>query len=278
MKKAATSPEGKGSPAELHLCSKVTDIDTKNAKITLKDGTTVEGDMIIGADGVHSAARKQLAKDLKPHPSGKSAFRFLIPKQIVLDDPELSNLFEKNGELLIWFASDRRIVIYPTTNNTLLNFVCIHPDSESEGGEGWNTGASLDKLLGVYQDFDPRVLAVLAKADIPSLKVWRLLDMEILPSWIDERLALLGDAAHPFLPHQGQGAACAIEDAVSLSVVFPQDAPRNEIVERLKLYEKIRYERANRIQEFSRLAGADISDEVKVNSMCLSIMNSTRIC
>jgi 2-polyprenyl-6-methoxyphenol hydroxylase-like FAD-dependent oxidoreductase len=81
------------------------------------------------------------------------------------------------------------------------------------------------------------------------------------------RLALLGDAAHPFLPHQGQGGACAIEDAVSIAVLFPRDTPRDEIKDRLALYEKIRYERANRLQEYSRLAGADLKDDVKMDSM-----------
>jgi 2-polyprenyl-6-methoxyphenol hydroxylase-like FAD-dependent oxidoreductase len=57
-------------------------------------------------------------------------------------------------------------------------------------------------LLKVYENFDPALVNLLGKADASSLKVWELLDMEVLPSWTKERLALLGDAAHPFLPRK----------------------------------------------------------------------------
>lgn len=80
-------------------------------------------------------------------------------------------------------------------------------------------------------------------------------------------LALLGDAAHPFLPHQGQGAGCAIEDAASLGVILPLGTTRTEVPERLKLYEKTRMERAHRIQEFSRRAGSDLKEDEKLDSM-----------
>jgi 2-polyprenyl-6-methoxyphenol hydroxylase-like FAD-dependent oxidoreductase len=57
-------------------------------------------------------------------------------------------------------------------------------------------------LLKVYENFDPALVNLLGKADASSLKVWELLDMEVLPSWTKDRLALLGDAAHPFLPRK----------------------------------------------------------------------------
>jgi 2-polyprenyl-6-methoxyphenol hydroxylase-like FAD-dependent oxidoreductase len=81
--------------------------------------------------------------------------------------------------------------------------------------------------------------------------------MDVIPQWHHHRLALLGDAAHPFLPHQGQGGGVAIEDAISLSVVLGKDTPIVEVPERLKLYHDIRHERATRIQGFSRLIGED---------------------
>jgi 2-polyprenyl-6-methoxyphenol hydroxylase-like FAD-dependent oxidoreductase len=91
------------------------------------------------------------------------------------------------------------------------------------------------------------MLALIQKVDTETLKVWKLLDMEVIPTWVKDRPVLLGDAAHPFLPHQDQGGGCAIEDAALLAVVLPQDTLVEEIPARLKLPEKIRYERANRI-------------------------------
>lgn len=77
---------------------------------------------------------------------------------------------------------------------------------------------------------------------------------------------LIGDAAHPFLPHQGQGAGIAIEDAAALAVVLERGLAREEVPERLKLWGNIRYERANKIQQYSRLPGQNIEDGVKLNS------------
>ena len=267
LKEKAIEKNGLGLPVELHTSRRVEHADVKAAKISFRDGTSVSGDLILGADGVHSVMRKEvITRQTKPYGSGKSAFRFLISKKLVLEDPAISKLFDRVGELIIWYHIDRRIVVYPTTNNELLNFVCIHPEEESEAGESWNTSGHLDCLLKIYQDFEPAALALIGKADPATLKTWKLLDMEVLPTWINEKLALLGDAAHPFLPHQGQGGACAIEDAATLAVVLPGETPKDEIVDRLKLYQDIRYERANKLQEYSRLAGADFKDGAKMDS------------
>jgi 2-polyprenyl-6-methoxyphenol hydroxylase-like FAD-dependent oxidoreductase len=245
----------------------VADVNPEEATITLKDGTVIKGDVVIGADGVHSKSRSKVpGGDVKVFSSGKSAFRFLISRQSALDDPATRRFAERTGELIIWYGSDRRLVMYPTSHNQLLNFVCIHPESESEGGNDWNTNVNKDVLLKVYKDFPPDCISLMSKADPESLKVWKLLDMPILPTWTNARLALLGDAAHPFLPHQGQGAGCAMEDAAALSVVLDRDTTPEEIPARLKLFEKIRYERANRIQEYSRLAGRDLQQGSKMNS------------
>jgi 2-polyprenyl-6-methoxyphenol hydroxylase-like FAD-dependent oxidoreductase len=158
--------------------------------------------------------------------------------------------------------------MYPTSDNTVLNFVCVHPEAETEeqSGENWDQAGDLDLLLKVYSTFHPAVLKLLGKAEPGSIKVWKLLDMDVIPSWTNERLALLGDSAHPFLPHQGQGAGVAIEDAAALAVVLPMGTKPEEVAERLKLYQDIRMERANRIQEYSRLAGRDLESQVNVDS------------
>ena len=63
------------------------------------------------------------------------------------------------------------------------------------------------------------------------------------------------DAAHPFLPHQAQGAAQAIEDAASLAAVLPLGTSPEEVQERLELYQLCRHERASKIQHLTRLSG-----------------------
>lgn len=279
LKKTSIDPSGEGTPVELHLSSPVVDVDPKQAVITLKDGAVVRGDVIIGADGVHSRSRTKIpGGDVKVFGSGKSAFRFLISRKAALDDPATRRFAQGDGELIIWYGADRRVVMYPTSHNQLLNFVCIHPESESEGGDDWNTNANKSKLLEVYKGFHPDCVALISKADPESLKVWKLLDMPVLPTWINGRLALLGDAAHPFLPHQGQGAGCAMEDAAAISIVLEKDTAREDIPARLKLFESIRYERANKIQEYSRLAGRDLKEGVKMDSkLCSYCIGKTHI-
>lgn len=103
---------------------------------------------------------------------------------------------------------DRRVVVYPTSDNTLLNFVCIHPTSESQidaqepGSSDWQNQGNIGKMLEVYKEFEPAVIKLLSMADEETLKVWELLDMEQLPSWTEGKLVLIGDAAHPFTPRE----------------------------------------------------------------------------
>ncbi|CAN9253505.1 unnamed protein product [Alternaria alternata] len=201
--------EGKGTPADLRLRSKVVDVDAKAGIVTLEDGSTIESDVVVGADGVHSKTRPRIpgAENIKTFGSGKSAFRFLIPRQRALDEEMTRKFAENEGHLIMIFARDRRVVVYPTSDNTLLNFVCIHPTSESQidpqepGSSDWQNQGNLNKMLEVYKDFEPAVLKLLSMADEETLKVWELLDMEQLPTWTDEKLVLIGDAAHPFTPH-----------------------------------------------------------------------------
>ncbi|ROV99928.1 hypothetical protein VMCG_06182 [Cytospora schulzeri] len=280
LKKLATNEDGAGPPAKLRTSSKVVSLDPEKGQVTLADGTIETGDVILGADGIYVSRRafrtllpsgeltppqsrsRTYIKDAKLFGSGKAAFRFLIPRQAGLDDPVTKSIAEVMGALVMWYGSDRRVVMYPCNDNELLNFVCIHPDAESHAnpGDEWNKQADVEQLLKVYKDFDPALLALMSKVDPATVKVWQLMDMEKLPTWTTGKLALLGDAAHPFTPHQGQGAGQAIEDAAALSVVLPKGTSPEAVHERLELYEKIRYTRAHHIQEYSRQAGKDWID------------------
>lgn len=155
-----------------------------------------------------------------------------------------------------------------------MNFVCIHPQELSDTkGDGWSQRGSKETLLSVYKDFTAEVHDILSLADVESLKVWPLLDMDQLPTWINGRLALLGDAAHPFLPHQGQGGGIAIEDAASIAALLPRGISKEEVPERLKLYEQCRMERAHKIQEHTRIAGRDLDDSSRSEFQMMEFTN-----
>ncbi|TGO57468.1 hypothetical protein BCON_0065g00280 [Botryotinia convoluta] len=259
-------------PITLLTSHKVTTLDPTTSTVYFSNGTSCTSDLIIGADGVHSLTRSFVQTPeckISPFACGKSAYRFLLSRSSVLSNPKTAKFMQKDGELIMWFGTDRRVIIYPTSSNSLLNFVCLHPDALSENtdnGEGWGKGGDKENLLRIYEGWDEDMLELLRMAPSSdasdtnttgTLKVWRLLDMHSLPTFTKENLVLLGDAAHPYLPHQGQGAGSAIEDAAALAVVLPGDVAKEDIQERLKLYEEIRMGRAHRIQEFSRVLGRD---------------------
>lgn len=257
MKDKAQAP-GQGTPIVLHTSAKVADVDAQAATITLEDGQRFEGDLVLGADGVHSVTRRHVSgKEVNAFSSGRNAFRFMIPRKEALEDPETAPMVQTNGTVLMWHSADSKVVIYPCVNNEILNFVCIHPDNLTNEyvTQGWNSGVGKDTLLNAFKDFEPGVLKMLNKADPETLKIWPLLDMETLPQWVNGRLALMGDAAHPFLPYRASGGAMAIEDGLSLAVMLPGDVSREDVPTRLELYAKARQERVLQIQEYTRESG-----------------------
>ncbi|KAJ5767646.1 FAD/NAD(P)-binding domain-containing protein [Penicillium manginii] len=235
LKDKATSLKGTGVPVKIHLRSKVVDCHPASPSLTLIDGTEVKGDLLIGADGVHSSLRTKIAReDIAAEPSGGSAFRFLVPMSKVKANPVTASLVQKAGELQFWDGQYRRLVIYPCR---------------------------------VFDEFSTPMKSLLAMADPDSIKLWRLLDRKALGTWINGNSCLIGDAAHPFLPHQGQGGAQAIEDGIALGALFPLGTPRAEIPERLELYMECRYDRATMIQNFSRQAAFKISAKDDVGAL-----------
>ncbi|EJP62364.1 FAD binding domain protein [Beauveria bassiana ARSEF 2860] len=235
LKTAAVSLDGAGHPVKLRVASRVADLDLQQATITLVDGTVIAGDAIIGADGIHSTTRAKLTF-VRPEPSGKSAFRFLLNRADMIKHQAIDQAIIAEGELVFWLDADRW----------------------KDDDRSWNRSGSQQDLLREYEGFDERALALLRMADPSTLKVWRLMDMDTVEDWCRDRFCLLGDAAHPFLPHQGQGAAQAMEDAASLGVIFPAGTGAFVVPSRLKLYQQCRKVRAETVQGLTRQAGADI--------------------
>lgn len=140
------------------------------------------------------------------------------------DNPETASLVSDPDTLTIWFADDRRIVMYPCQNNEWLNFVCIYPDTDprtvANNGKmepcftcfrdahmlnthfppDWGRSATRGEVAKVFYDFDHQLLTLFRQANKASMKAWQLLDMEALPTWTKSKFALMGDAAHPCLP------------------------------------------------------------------------------
>ncbi|SPO04340.1 related to salicylate 1-monooxygenase [Cephalotrichum gorgonifer] len=263
LQSRATSNTGDGIPVNIRTGNCVVGVDPAAATVTLENGESMQGDVVIGADGILSQARSQLSQthiDAKSYK--QSLFQFRVSRQVAVDDPTTKRYAERKGQIITWYGQDRRVVMYPCDANRQLSFVCIYPKENGETGDPseWSTKTKQARLLEAYKGFDPSLVRLLNKAEVETLYAREVQDMDMTSNWVNGRVALLGDAAHMFHPSQDQGAACAMEDAVALAVVLQRDIPVVEITERLRLYERIREGRAHRLQKYSRLVGQDPRD------------------
>ena len=170
------------------------------------DGTQVEGSSLIAADGLWSRLRGRIAPAAHLRFSGATAWRALVPRD------QLAAPFDA-PMVGLWLGPRAHLVHYPVRGGKDLNIVAV-----IEGGsakQGWNLRAEPDVLLPAFHRWANPPKALLESAG--SWRCWSLFQLKPLKHWSDGRMALLGDAAHPVLPFLAQGAALAIEDAVTLA-------------------------------------------------------------
>jgi salicylate hydroxylase len=151
----------------------------------------------------------------------------------------------------MWMGPSRSFLVYPVSAGALLNVVAFAP-TNLDVLESWTAPADVRELADAYAGWDPRVLGIIDAMD--DTFRWGIYDREPLHHWSTNRIALLGDSAHAVVPHLGQGANQAIEDAITLAVVLRDTAPA-DIMSRLRLYTDLRLERTQLVRESAREAG-----------------------
>lgn len=206
------------------------------AVLEFESGRSAEADVVIAADGIHSVLRSHVVEPSPPVNSGSVAYRGLVPTSELSDWPIDSSL--------IWMGPERHFLVYPVRAGELVNYVGFVKSSETTS-ESWSSAGDPRKLADEFAGWDPRVEELLSK--VHSTFWWGLYDREPLTRWTAGRLVLLGDAAHPMLPHLGQGANQSIEDAVALAVLLER-ATSVSLAESLQVYERLRRDRVSRIQ------------------------------
>ncbi|KAJ2897396.1 FAD-dependent monooxygenase OpS4 [Zalerion maritima] len=239
--------------------------DSETPSITLSDGEVIKGDLVIAADGVHTLSVEEVIGRVnppEPQDHYNFCYRFLIPAADIEADPDTKFWQDgDDGRMKFLVGNLKRIVSYPCRNNEVQNFVAIfhNADVKTMEKEDWQKSVDKSKLVELYHDFHPNVIKILEKAT--EVKQWALLFRPPIPSWTKGKMALAGDAAHPMLPHQGQGGAQGIEDGVVMGMALIGATPV-QVADRIKMYEKIRINRASVMQIFSN-AGQEEPERIR---------------
>jgi salicylate hydroxylase len=216
------------------------DQDDDGVTLSLADGSTATGDILIGADGIHSTVRGQMFGNELPRYTGNVAWRGLVPAERVahLDVAKVAG---------VWMGPNRSIVQYYIAAGKTFNWIGISR-SEQPARESWLAEGRIEDALAEYAGWNDTIRAIIAAT--PRVLRQALYDREPLPDWRIGRVVLLGDAAHPMMPFYAQGAAQSIEDAYVLAgcIAAARDAP----VAALQRYVKLRQPRTAWMQGLAR--------------------------
>ena len=198
---------------DLRVSSEVVGYDQDGSSVTahLASGDRVTGSLLIGADGLWSNVRKQVVGDGKPRVSGHTTYRSVIPTDQMPED------LRWNAATL-WAGTKCHLVHYPLSGWKVFNLVvtCHNDAPEPVAGKP----VPEEEVMRGFAHIHERALDIIRHGT--NWKLWVLCDRDPTERWIDGRVVLLGDAAHPMLQYFAQGACQAMEDAVCLSHMLSQ--------------------------------------------------------
>ncbi|KAL2871176.1 putative salicylate hydroxylase [Aspergillus lucknowensis] len=245
--------------AEVRLNAEVTDVVFEGPEVLLAGGERVAGDVIIGADGLYSRVRDLvLGSPTVPQETGDLAYRATFKKEQLeaLNDPKVEELCRKSA-VTSWLGPGKHSIFYPVRGGEEFNLVLLRPDNLEKGAR--RVEGDVAEMRESYAGWDETLRKLISC--VPSVNKWKLAHLPELPTWTKGTVALLGDACHPTLPYQAQGAAMAVEDGFAVGKLLgllneknsrsdpampSQEATRQDIAAVLGIYEQVRKGRTAR--------------------------------
>jgi len=213
------------------------------ARVSFANGTAIEADVVIAADGIHSELRPFVFPPSTPMFHGTISYRGLISSERLPDWPM--------DRWQMWAGPSKHFLVFPVRHGKMVNYVGF-VTTDAEMKESWTASGDPEVLRKEFEGWDPRIGSLLEQ--VGKTFCWALYDRDPLPTWTKGRLTLLGDAAHPMLPHLGQGANQSIEDGMALATILSQ-VDNDSVPEALLAYEHLRRERVAEIQRGARQNG-----------------------
>ncbi|WP_158925818.1 3-hydroxybenzoate 6-monooxygenase [Acidisphaera sp. S103] len=218
------------------------DQDGDSVTVRLAGGETVTGRLLVGADGLWSKVRQQVVGDGAPRVTGHSTYRSVIPTEQMPEDLRWN-------AATCWAGPKCHIVHYPLSDWKVFNLVVTYHNDAPAPVAG--LPVTEEEVMAGFHHVHPKARDLIRHGK--DWRLWVLCDRDPVENWIDGRVALLGDAAHPTLQYMAQGACMAMEDGVCLAHELagsPDD--RAAALER---YRRQRVLRTARIQLQSRAMG-----------------------
>ncbi|KAH8809011.1 putative monooxygenase [Xylogone sp. PMI_703] len=234
---------------DIRLGHRVEDyFETDTEAGVIANGERFTGDVVIAADGVRSKGRTiVLGYEDKPKSSGYAVYRAWFPSDELATDPDTAWLVNNGDKHCCWLGKDIHFIVASIKNGQDVSWVCTHKDI-ADVEESWMAYAPVEDAEKVLEGWDPIVLKIVKAT--PSLVDWKLVYRDPLPTWISpkHRIALIGDAAHPFLPTSIQGASQSMEDGVTIAVCLQKGGKEN-VQEAIEAFQALRYERVRKAQK-----------------------------
>ncbi|KAM0246025.1 hypothetical protein ACHAP5_004996 [Fusarium lateritium] len=265
MLKDTAMGEGEGIPVKLEVKhrTKCSAIDIPTSTITFENGVTAKHDLIVGADGIGSAVRGILGIYPEKKPSDQSCLHCNVTTEEAVKAGLVD--YSQNSALEYWGGQEGKwdkIVLSPCNGGKLLSYYCFFPRDQGDyTTQAWGSDSlPVEDLLKPYPQLDSQVLGHLGIGK--EIQPWRLWVHKPYPYVQKGNVCLIGDAAHPMMPHQSQGACMAIEDAAALGILFSKRYFNGDIRQSLAVYEKVRLPRATRVQASAAKAAYNINERI----------------
>ena len=256
--------------AEIKFSQRVAAIDSTTRTVTMQDGTTLQGDLIVGADGkyhsfpkarqvhsrkaplgIRSVARTAISgvKETKSQLFSENSIRVILPRAVMLSSP-LTAPFINENNMQLFVGPERNVVSYPIARGQLYNIVL--GVTRSDAKEYNNTPGDVTTTQKLFSDFDESVRTMLSFAKECSL--WTQNEAPYMPTWTsdDGGVVLVGDAAHAMPPHMAQGAAMGIEDAFMLRECLKRAQDRDDLPRLVNAFHELRRKRVDRVVSESK--------------------------